>query len=260
MSQKQSSHDATRRILIEPTSSQATQLAADMFGTIVCDAVDKRGICHVALAGGTTPHGLYQLLAKSGNIDLLPWDLVEVFLGDERDVPQDHVESNFGMIQRTLLDHVPINLSRVHPMGADADDIAQAAADYERAIRDTVPAGDDGIPQFDLILLGMGGDGHTASLFPGSEALDVSDRLVVSCFVQVLGRSRMTLTFPLINAARNIIQLVTGGDKAEAIADLLSGAEDDKARLPVARIKPVAGKLLTILDEPAARLADLKKD
>ena len=258
MSSTQPKQEQSRQILIEPTCREATQLAAELFGGIVCQAVSERGICHVALAGGTTPHGLYQLMAASDNIDQLPWDRVEVFFGDERDVPHDYVESNYGMIQRTLLDHVPIDLSRVHPMGADSDDIAQAAADYERTIRETVPEGDGGVPQFDLVLLGMGGDGHTASLFPAGEALDVYDRLVTSCFVQVLGRSRMTLTFPLINAAKNIILLVTGADKAEAVADLINGAEDDKARLPVAKVCPTGGKLLAIFDAPAARLTGMR--
>ena len=117
MSSTQPKKELSRQFLVEPTSREATQLAAELFDGIVCEAVSDRGICHVALAGGTTPFGLYQLLADSYSADHLSWDRVEVFFGDERDVPHDHVESNFGMIQRTLLDHVPIKLETSAPGG-----------------------------------------------------------------------------------------------------------------------------------------------
>lgn len=247
-------------VLVEDSPAQATQVAADLFKTIICEAVDRRGVCHLALSGGTTPHALYQCLTVPGQVGDadVPWRKVEVFFGDERDVPHDHVESNFHMAQRTLLDNVPIEPSRVHAMPADAEDLDQAAIDYERIIRRIVPAPADGVPGFDLVLLGMGGDGHVASLFPGTEALSERKKLVVAQHVPVLGRRRMTFTFPLLNAARNVLLLVTGPDKAGAVAKLLGEEPTAKEDLPAAGISPAEGKLVVILDAQAARLASVK--
>ncbi|MFA6135579.1 MAG: 6-phosphogluconolactonase [Phycisphaerae bacterium] len=244
-------------MIIERTADEATAIAADLFKCIACETVGQRDNCRVALAGGTTPHALYQLLAKGATTDAVPWRKVEVFFGDERDVPQDHVESNYRMAQRTLLDHVPIEPGKIHPMPADAEDLAAASADYERTIRERVPAGPDGIPRFDLVFLGMGGDGHTASLFPGTEMLSEKTKLVTSGFVPVLGRSRMTFTFPLINAAHNIIMLVTGTDKAQAVLGMLGESPEIRAQLPAAGVNPREGSLIVVLDAAAARLTGM---
>jgi 6-phosphogluconolactonase len=212
----------------------------------------------VALSGGTTPRGLYLRLAADGVSGDVPWQDVVVFLGDERDVPHDHIESNFRMAQRALLDHVPINVMQVHPMRADAEDLQAAAAEYEQTIRRTVPANEEGMPCFDLVLLGMGMDGHVASLFPGTEVLEEARRLVVSYFVPVLGRRRMTLTYPLINAARNVVLIVTGSDKAETVARLLGKDPDARRGLPASGVQPTRGSLRIILDTDAARIAGLR--
>ena len=237
------------RLLIEPTAEKATQLVATIFRTTLCERAAQSQPCRVALAGGTTPHALYQTLARYGSELGEPWQWLEIFFGDERTVPHDHIESNYHMVQRAMLDHVPIDLARVHPMPADADDLDTAAALYERVIRERVPAGPGGVPSFDLILLGMGGDGHTASLFPHTAALDETTRLVVSHFVPVLGRNRMTFTFPLINAAQTVMLLVTGEDKADAVADLLGSSPT----VPAARVRPAHGLLYVVLDSAAAR-------
>ena len=244
-----------RRVLVQQTAAQAEVLVAELMESIVCEAVGQRDICHLALAGGTTPRALYQQLARRAMTTAMPWHQVEIFFGDERDVPQDHVESNYRTVQRTLLDHVPVNLARVHPMPADAEDLHAAAAEYEQTIRAIVPASDGGgIPQFDLILLGMGGDGHTGSLFNCTpEALDERQKLILAHFVPVLGRKRMTFTFPLINAARNAILLITGGDKADAATALLSDDPEAAGRLPARRVRPIDGKLIIVLDAAAAR-------
>ena len=183
---------------------------------------------------------------------------MDVFFGDERDVPHDHVESNFGMVQRTLLDHVPIKPDHIYPMPADADDLDTAAEKYEQSIRRIVQASKDSLPRLDLVLLGMGADGHTASIFPFTKAVDEKKKLVMSCFVPVLGRNRMTLTFPLINAAENIILLVTGADKAQAVAGILGHDKKIKKRLPAAKITPTDGTLFIALDSPAAATAGFK--
>ena len=246
-----------RRVVVEPTAEQATRVVAELFRSIICDSVSRHHLCYVALAGGTTPHRLYGILADPAVSEDVPWNKVEIFFGDERDVSFDHVESNYRMVQRGLLDHVPVELPRVHPMPGDAEDLASAAADYERMVRSTVPAGPDALPCFDLILLGMGGDGHTASLFPATEALNEQEKLVVAHFVSVLGRNRMTFTFPLINAARTVIMLVTGADKGQAVADLLGEDTEARRRLPAAGVAPTRGKLVLVLDAAAARRAGL---
>jgi len=242
----------SREVIVESTAEGATGQASRLLKEIVAEAVERRGFCYFALSGGSTPRGLYLRLAADGVSGEVAWQNVHVFFGDERDVPQDHIESNFLMAQRTLLDHVPIQVSHIHPMPADAEDLAGAAASYEQLIREVVPI-ENGGPRFDLILLGMGMDGHTASLFPQTEAIGVTDRLVMSYFVPVLGRSRMTFTYPLINAARNVILFVTGADKAVATARLLGAEPPDAGDLPAAGIAPTSGRLTVILDAPAAR-------
>lgn len=240
-------------VLIECDAEAATARAAEMVQSVICEAAAGRGTCCMALAGGTTPHDLYQQLAHTGTDEQVPWSRVQIFFGDERDVPLDHVESNYNMAQRTLLDHVPVPPSQIHPMRGDADDIDAAAAEYEATLRRMVPSEDGNLPRFDLLLLGMGGDGHTASLFPRTPALAETERLVLANPVRVLGRKRITMTFPLINAARNVLMLVTGEDKADAIGSLLSPSPRPVEDLPAAGVKPTDGKWILILDAPAAR-------
>jgi 6-phosphogluconolactonase len=249
--------DQPAQVIVERTAEQATATAAALFKTIVCEAVGHRGRAYIALAGGTTPHALYQRLAADATSGEVPWREVEVFFGDERDVPQDHVESNYRMAQRALLDHAPIDPSRIHPMPADAEDIQTAAQQYEQTIRQVVPAEGGGLPRFDLILLGMGGDGHTASLFPNTDALKEHQRLVYAGFVPVLGRKRMTFTYPLINAARNVMFLVTGTDKAEAVLGMLGDSEKIRSELPAAAVRPTHGAMIIVLDAAAARLTGI---
>ncbi len=245
-------------VLVEPTVQAATDLAASLFKTIVCEAVDLRGSCCIALAGGTTPHALYVSLAEFAVDAVIPWSKIDIFFGDERDVPLDHVESNYRMVQRTLLDNVPILPARVHPMRGDARDLAAAADEYENTIRNLVPAGEGNVPSFDLVLLGMGADGRTASLFPGTDALRETRRLVAENFVPILGRSRLTMTYPLINAARNVLMLVTGDDKGDVVAALVGEAPKTSGRLPAAGVTPANGRLVLILDAAAGRHAGLK--
>ena len=243
----------SRTIIVESTPQSAALRASEIFKTQVAQGVRQRGVAHVCLAGGTTPRSMYQLLAARATTDEAPWHQVEVFLGDERDVPQDHVDSNFRMIQRTLLDKAPIDWSRVHVMRADAEDIDHAAAEYEGTIRHLLPPDSDGIGQFDVMMLGMGGDGHTASLFPENPALNETRKLVVSVFVPVLGRKRITVTFPLINASRNVLMLITGDDKAEMVRRIF-GPHGPDPTFPAGRIDPLHGTLHVVLDTAAARL------
>lgn len=242
------------QVLVEPTAESATRLAAELLASIACEAVGQHNRFTLALAGGTTPHHLYEYLANPPQADKIPWQSTQIFFGDERNVPHDHVDSNYRMAEDTLLGRVPIRFENVHPMPADSVNLEQAAQLYAESVIDAVPAGPDGIPAFDLILLGMGGDGHTASLFPGTHALDEPQKLVVSQYVPVLSRWRMTFTYPLINAARIIMFLITGMDKAEAVQYVLSEDPTVSRQMPAGRVKPTHGKLIYILDAEAARL------
>jgi 6-phosphogluconolactonase len=253
------SAEEPRRVIVKSSAEDATEACAKLFRRMASQCVEARGTFCVSLAGGTTPYALYERLARQATSEHMPWGELQVFFGDERDVPHDHVESNFRMTQRTLLDHVPIPLGRVHPMPADAQDLDAAAAEYEKTIRRIVPAGGQGTPRFDLILLGMGADGHTASLFPHTAALTEQDKLVAAQFVPVLGRYRMTFTFPLINAAQDVILLVTGDDKGEAVEELLSGGADPQ-KLPAAGVSPTDGRLTFVFDAAAGRRAGLRAE
>ncbi len=241
------------RVIVERDASAAAERAAGRVAEIFAARAGEGAECCVALCGGTTPGELYRCLARPPLVESVPWEKVQVFFGDERDVPQDHVENNYRLVTKTLLDHVPVPLAHVHPMPADCRDLSAAAEQYENLIRRLVPPGPDGLPAFDLILLGMGGEGHTASLYPGTPALVERHRLVVAQFVPVIGRNRMTFTFPLINAARNVMFFVTGQDKAAAVAAVVAGDDEARSRYPAARVQPQSGPPVFVLDGAAAR-------
>jgi 6-phosphogluconolactonase len=200
----------------------------------------------VALSGGSTPKLLYETLAGAPFGERIPWRQVELFFGDERSVPPEHADSNYGMVKRALLDRVPV---RAHRMAADAGE----ADAYERLIRERV-ALDRGLPVFDVVLLGIGKDGHTASLFPGTKALEEKSRWVVMNDVPQMNTSRMTLTFPVINNARHVWVLATGADKREIVSACLGAAAKGRAdpRWPVLRARPDPGELIWWLDEGSA--------
>mgnify|MGYP006289994235 CR=1 FL=1 len=210
--------------------------------------VAERGAFRVALAGGSTPEGLYRRLAAPDLADLTPWDRAEVFFGDERCVGPRHPESNYRMAREALLDHVPVPRKRVHPMDCRRDP-QKAAADYARLLHERVPAGVNGVPELDLVLLGLGPDGHVASLFPGTTALTVTEPVAPNYVIR-LGAWRLTLTFPVLNAARRVWLLATGEAKADVVRRALAPAPDDRP-LPVHRLHP-AGEWRVWLDRAAA--------
>jgi 6-phosphogluconolactonase len=201
----------------------------------------------VALSGGGTPRLLYRTLAADPFRSEMPWDRVELFFGDERAVPPSHGDSNFRMVKEALLDHVPV---RAHRMAAEADD----AAAYEKLLAERVAEKRGGFPVLDVVLLGVGKDGHTASLFPGTPALDETARWVVMNDVPQLDTRRMTLTYPVINNARHVWILATGADKREIVGACLAAAGDAEAqrRWPVLGVRPTHGELVWWLDETSA--------
>lgn len=202
------------------------------------------GTFRVALSGGSTPKRMHELLSAMGR-DALPWDRVELWFGDERTVPPDHPDSNYGMAKRTLMD--PLRLSNVHRMEGERDPVA-AAADYERALVTAAGAP----PVLDLVFLGMGPDGHTASLFPGSPAVDERQRYVVANPVDspvAKGKTtRITLTVPALNAARHVRFLVAGADKAHVLGEVLQGP---RGRYPSQLVE--GSDLVWCVDEAAAK-------
>ena len=226
--------------------------AAELFVELAGEAVSTSGRFAAALSGGSTPRALYALLATDQFRQRVPWSRVHLFWGDERCVPPDHADSNYRMAREALLAKVPIPTENIHRMPAEQKDHRLAADAYEEALRVFFALQAGELPRFDLILLGMGEDGHTASLFPGTVALAETERLVVAVYVEKLDTHRLTLTVPVINHAAHVVFLVTGKSKAPVLREVLEG-ERQPQRNPIQLICPVEGKLLLIVDREAAR-------
>ena len=223
--------------------------AAARVAELARESVGARGVFSLALSGGTTPRRVYELLAGDEFRDALDWPNVHVFFGDERAVPADHADSNFRMANEALLSRVPVparNVHRIEGLG----DAAANASDYESEMRGLF--GDEAEwPRLDLVLLGMGDDGHTASLFPETAALEERRAWVAANWVEKLGAWRVTLTAPAVNAARHVLFLVNGAGKAERLREVLRG-EHDPSRLPSQLIRPHEGTLEWFVDRAAA--------
>ncbi|MEX0269118.1 6-phosphogluconolactonase [Leptolyngbyaceae cyanobacterium UHCC 1019] len=207
------------------------------------DAIAQRGIATIALAGGSTPKPLYEKLAEQD----LPWEKIHIFWGDERYVPADHPDSNQGMARRAWLDQVPLPAANIHPMPTSAPDPADAAAQHEAELQAFFKLSAGAFPALDIILLGIGDDGHTASLFPHTDALQVRDRLITVGNKD--GQPRITFTAPLINHAQTVLFLVAGASKRPAL-DHIFAPEDDDTLYPARLIQP-QGELWWLLDRAA---------
>ncbi len=215
-------------------------------------AVARRGAFTIALAGGATPRRLYALLAddRAPFRERIPWERTHVFFGDERHVPPDHADSNYRMAHEALLARVPA--ASVHRMRGELPDAEAAAAAYESELRDffRIPGAGEPPPRLDLVLLGVGADGHTASLFPGSPALDERRRWTAAPWIARLRSRRLTLTLPVLDRAREVLFLVSGADKAEALSRAIAPADPREEPPPAARVRPQA--LVWIVDDAAA--------
>jgi 6-phosphogluconolactonase len=229
------------------------EAAAELFARAARQAIEAGRLFNVALSGGSTPKKLFKLLAAAPYRDRIPWDGVHLFWGDERTVPPDHPDSNFGAANDALLSKLDLAQGNVHRVRAELRDPEEAAAEYEAELRRHFGLAEAEFPRFDLAYLGMGADGHTASLFPGTEALGERRRLAVAQWIERLGAHRITLTCPTFNKASCILLLVTGGEKAETLREVLEGATDP-ARYPVQLIRPEGGELNWYIDEAAGRL------
>jgi 6-phosphogluconolactonase len=236
------------RWVVCPTPAAVAEQAADRFCQWARQAINERGTFAVALSGGSTPAALHRLLAAEPHRNQIDWSRVEIFFGDERCVPPDHVDSNYRAARETLLDHVPLRADNIHRMQGENDPQAGAIA-YGRLLRDRF--GEGGL---DLALLGMGDDGHTASLFPGSPALNEPHHRCVAQFVpnSTTGPSwRITLTAPFLNRSRQVLALVTGAGKAQRLKEVLEGPFDPQ-RLPIQLIQPGAERMIWLMDSAAA--------
>ena len=237
------------------TPQELFEAAAETVVDAATLAVTERGRFTIALSGGSTPRNLYNLLATNARASL-PWDRMFFFWSDERHVPPVDPESNYRMADEAMLSKIPVAAGNILRVPAENPDAAAAAAAYEQTLRKFFSLQSGQFPRFDLILLGMGPDGHTASLFPETPALRQDSRLVVANWVQKLKASRITLTLPVINAANSVAFLVSGADKAPALQAVLEGDAPGE-QFPAKLVRPTDGSLIWFVDRAAASL--LKK-
>jgi len=234
---------------IHPNADALIEAVAERWVTLADSAINNRGKFHVALSGGTTPRTLYRRLTQAPYKERIAWEYVHVYFGDERTVPADHADSNYRMAKEALLDHVPIPAAQIHRIEGEAEDPQQAAVAYTQVLTGNLPLSAQGVVQFDLLLLGLGADGHIASLFPGTPVLHERARMVEAVHVEKLDTWRITLTLPVIDHARHVMLLVSGAGKAAIMRDVF--ATQPTPPYPVQLINP-QGMLEWHLDQAAA--------
>ncbi len=237
------------QVVIYPDTNTLSHAAAEYIVQCATEAIANHGRFSIALSGGSTPRVLYGLLGAEPYRSQIDWALVEIFWSDERCVPPDSKDSNYSLAQEVLLSKIPISASQIHRMPADKADRDAASLEYTQEMQSVF--GTDGIPSFDLLQLGMGPEGHTASLFPHQESLQEQQRLVMPVTVPKPPPPRLTFTPPLLNAAHHILFLVTGADKADAVQAVLeSGYQPDE--YPAQIVRPPHGEVTWMLDTAAA--------
>lgn len=233
-------------VLVCPTAEAVAEEVAERLISAAVRSVASRGQFHVAIPGGSSPRGAYQYLSRSQTAREVPWGSVQVYFTDERCVPPTHEDSNYRLAKDLLLSKASVPADNVHRFPAELPP-TEAAVEYERSIKRAM--GDT--PRFDLVILGMGEDGHTASLFPDSPALSETGRLAVACFVPRLKAYRLTLTVPVLANACEVLIIAMGQAKAVMVRDVLRGPVDGTRR-PVQLIRPPGGRLLWVLNQAAA--------
>ena len=229
-------------IKVLPTKEDITRAAADLWVESACTAIDNKGKFCVALSGGSTPRLLYEMLAKKDYADQIAWSKVYIFFGDERMVPRDHLDSNYRMAKTALLDHVPLPPENIFPMVSETSDseyseshIQHYVDTYNQYLNQYLNKTDTGVPCFDLIKLGMGTDGHTASLFPNTSILNEEQLPVSKVYVEKLESWRISLTYPVLESADKLLLLVCGEDKAEILKGIFN-REQIAEDFPISRI------------------------
>jgi len=245
------SADLSPQVHVFPDPKALSSAAAEAFLALSLEVISSSGRFAVALSGGSTPRRFFTLLASSPYQQSIDWTRIHLFWADERCVPADHPESNFKLLHDTLLAHVPVPEANVHRVHGEADP-EQAAREYEREIRSFFINGE--MPSFDLIFLGVGEDGHTASLFPGSPSIHEKARIVVPVYLAGPSLNRVTLTLPVINHAAHVIFLATGRSKSDVLHNILK--EGNSQAYPAGLVRPEAGTLTWFLDQEAAEKSD----
>jgi 6-phosphogluconolactonase len=243
-----------REIRILTDGAAIAKRAAQEFVRVAASAVGKKGSFNVALAGGSTPKALYGLLVDDPTLrSQLPWDKIHLFFGDERHVAPDQPDSNFRMATEAMISKSPLKSEQVTRIKGEYADADAAALEYEKALREYFKLKDGEYPRFDLVLAGMGNEGHTLSLFPGTKALHADGRLVVRNWIGKLSTDRITLTAPAASNAAQIMFMVTGADKAPALKSVLEGPFEPE-QLPAQLLQPKNGKLLWLVDTAAGSM------
>jgi 6-phosphogluconolactonase len=241
-----------REVQILPDAAAIARRAAERIIESAAAAVKERGVFTISLAGGSTPKTLYTLLATDPAFkSKMPWDKTQFFFGDERHVPPDDSESNFRMANESMLSKLSLKPEQVLRIKAEHDDAEKAAKEYEQTLRSSFKLSDGQLPRFDVLLLGMGDEGHTLSLFPGTKALHDNGRLVMSNWVGKFFTTRITTTAPVASNSALVIFMITKADKALALKAVLEGPYEPE-QLPSQLIQPKNGKLLWLLDTTAA--------
>ncbi len=239
---------STTEIIIKENPTHLAQTGAELFTQTARASVKERGRFTVAVSGGSTPRLMHRLLAEEPYCSKTPWDKTSLFWVDERCVPVTDDGSNYGAAKIDLLEKVPLPVAKIYPMPVERPP-DEGAVEYQKVIQNFFQLGEGQFPVFDLIFLGIGADGHTASLFPGQKALQEKKKLVVAVKGGIPNISRLTMTYPTLNQARQIVILVSGKGKAAVLKTLF---EDRQARLPAGRIKPANGILTWLIDRDAA--------
>jgi len=239
-----------QKIIVKENAAMLAQKATTLFYQTAKESIDRHGRFVVAISGGATPRRMYRMLAEEPYGSAIPWDKTYIFWVDERCVPENDPASNYGAAKKDFLNRVPVPEAQVYPMPGELPP-KQGAQKYQKALIDFFHLEDGRFPTFDLIFLGMGADGHIASLFPGQAVLDERKRLIVAVKGGDPDVNRLTLTLPALNRARQIVFLISGKEKAETLKTVF---ENDQARLPVQKIHALDGELTWLLDRESASL------
>ena len=246
-----------REIRILSDGAAIAQRAAQEFVQAAASAVREKGAFSVALAGGSTPKALYNLLATDAALrSQVPWDKMHLYFGDERHVGPEHPDNNFRMASESMISKAPLKPEQVTRIKGEYPDAEQAAQEYEKALRENFKLKDGEYPRFDLLLAGMGNEGHTLSLFPGTKALHANGRIVMRNWVGKLYTERITLTAPAASNAARIMFMVTGADKTLALKAVLEGPYEPE-QLPAQFLQPRDGKLLWLVDTAAGGMLSI---
>ena len=241
-----------QKIQIVADTEAMSEAAAEAIVEHIRETLQTRDVYSIALSGGSTPRRLYTLLSGDAAIrDQIPWERIHFFWGDERHVPPDHPDSNYRMADGALLSNAPIPAENIHRIRAEDADAEKAAAAYEHEIRRFFRIDAGQMPRFDCVLLGMGADGHTASLFPGTAALEETRRLVVANWVEKFQSYRITMTAPVFNHAGRIIFLISGQEKANTLKSVMA-CSPESGSYPIQLIRPEQGQCIWLIDTSAA--------